>query len=194
MSFRPKSYGEQLRELVREYRAAGEPWPADSKQLASWMIKKKKWHPTRKNAIDLLAPQVSRAMAEDFFTDPQDRRVRRMHAVRESVELDDGTHRQHSIWVEMDDPATSREQMQNAFQHRRGQVLGDCRQLKTDVDSYNDNNNPGPTVEMLWDFTDDLLEMEQSTEYDPSELDDEDRQDRNRDRVAPQPGQGSPLR
>ena len=54
----------------------------------------------------------------------------------------------------------------SAQQRRRG-VLGDCKQLKTDVDSYNDNNAHGAHIQMSFDFEPDLKELEQDTEYNP---------------------------
>ncbi len=50
--------------------------------------------------------------------------------------------------------------MEIAFQQRRQQIVGDCRQLKTDADSFNDNSNPGSPIQMIFDFTDDLAELE----------------------------------
>ena len=50
--------------------------------------------------------------------------------------------------------------MEMAFKQRRQQIVGDCWQLKSDVDSYNDNATPTPRVELLFDFTDDMEEME----------------------------------
>ncbi len=180
MGIRAKSYSEQLRDLIQEYRDAGQPWPTDRNTIAGWLIRHKKWEPHRRSAIDVLAPQLSRAMREEIFEDPQGRLVRKKHAVRESVEQEDGTFKQLTIWVDMDDPNTDTTQMKNALQLRRGQVLGDCSRLKTDMDSYNDNFNKGPAVDMLFDFTDDLAELEQSSEYPtaPPEEDDE-----NEDRI-----------
>lgn len=53
-----------------------------------------------------------------------------------------------------------RRHMEIAFQQRRHQIVGDCRQLKVDVDSYNDNTNPGGAIQMIFDFTQDLAELE----------------------------------
>ncbi len=50
--------------------------------------------------------------------------------------------------------------MQTAFQQRRQQIVGDCRQLKTDVDSYNENANPDTSIQMVFDFRQDLTELE----------------------------------
>ena len=50
--------------------------------------------------------------------------------------------------------------MATAFQQRRQQILGDCRQLKIDVDSYNENRWPDEPIQMIFDFTLDLAELE----------------------------------
>ena len=50
--------------------------------------------------------------------------------------------------------------MQIAFQQRRQQIVGDCRQLKTDVDSFNDNRSKDKPIPMIFNFTYDLMELE----------------------------------
>jgi len=47
-----------------------------------------------------------------------------------------------------------------AFQQRRQQIVGDCAQLKRDVDSYNDNRSKTEPIQMVFDFTQDLVEIE----------------------------------
>jgi len=49
--------------------------------------------------------------------------------------------------------------MEVAFQQRRHQIVADCKQLRTDVDSYNENANPGEPIQMIFDFTYDLAEI-----------------------------------
>ena len=46
-----------------------------------------------------------------------------------------------------------------AFRQRRKQVVDDCRNLKLDVDSYNENRKPNTQIPMSFDFTQDLAEM-----------------------------------
>ena len=102
-------------------------------------------------------------MREEYFTDIQGRRVRKKHAIREIQDIGDGKHKQLTFWVDIEDAEPK--EMQAAFQQRRMQVLGDCRQLKTDVDSYNDNNKYNDSIQMYFDFTEDLIELEQPVEY-----------------------------
>jgi len=52
------------------------------------------------------------------------------------------------------------EHMEVAFQQRRHQMVANCLQLKNDVDSYNENRKPTSPIQMIFDFTDDLTELE----------------------------------
>jgi len=47
-----------------------------------------------------------------------------------------------------------REHMQKAFTQRRNQIIGDCFQLKVDVDVYNDLNQDQPAIQLVLDFSD----------------------------------------
>jgi hypothetical protein len=52
------------------------------------------------------------------------------------------------------------EHMEIAFKQRREQIVADCSQLKIDVDSYNENRKPASPIQMVFDFTDDLIELD----------------------------------
>ena len=70
-----------------------------------------------------------------------------------------------ALW---DDIRTApREHMAIAFQQRRQQIVGDCGQLKADVDSYNENKIPQAPIKMVFDFTEDLMEIEARLEVAP---------------------------
>jgi hypothetical protein len=99
--------------------------------------------------VTQLAEQLSRAMREEYIVDEQGRTVRAKHAAR---------YKQSVLWEDI--RTAPREHMEIAFQQRRQQIVGDCRQLKTDADSFNDNSNPGLPIQMVFDFTDDLAELE----------------------------------
>jgi len=159
-----KAQGRQ--DIVNAYRESGEPWPTDSKTIAAWAIRKKLWEMPRRSAIDVCAREISEGMREEMFTDPQGRRVRKKHALRITEERPDGKHIQKYLWLDIEDDAEKRDEIHEAFQQRRAGVFTDCRHLKTDVDSYNENGNPGDPIPMLWDFTDDLAEYEMDEYYD----------------------------
>jgi hypothetical protein len=53
-----------------------------------------------------------------------------------------------------------REHMERAFTQRRNQVIGDCLQLKVDVDVYSEINSDQPPLPLILDFTDDVKERQ----------------------------------
>ena len=106
---------------------------------------------------------VSQALRTDFITDPQGRKVRRKHAAKNKHKTPTGEYVQITFWADIED--ASKEHMQTSFQQRRMQILGDCHQMKTDVDSYNENYNPGEQLEFSYNFEVDLEELSQPSEY-----------------------------
>lgn len=147
----PRSLNEQLQRIVSQYIQAGEQWPATSHQIAAYAIKNKLWEAQGATVIDLCAGELARAMREEYIRDPQGRVVRAKHAARVAGE-------QMVLWADI--RTATREHMVIALQQRRHQIVGDCRQLKADADSYNENNNPGKPIQMVLDFTEDVAELE----------------------------------
>jgi len=142
------TYVEQLQALVSAYIKSGQQWPASAREIAGWAVRERRWTPQPAALITQCADQLSRAMREEYITDPQGRVVRAKHAARAE---------QTVIW---DDIRTaSKEHMEIAFQQRRQQIVGDCRQLRTDVDSFNQNRAPEQPIQMVFDFTRDLEEL-----------------------------------
>jgi len=92
-------------------------------------------------------------MREEYVTDPQGRRVRAKH-----VAIIEQNGEQMAFWADIRN--APREHMQLSFQQRRHQIVGDCRQLKADVDSFNDNSTKEEPINMVFDFTLDLAELE----------------------------------
>ena len=106
--------------------------------------------------------RIATAMREEHFTDPQGRSVRKKRPFRAEGLLE-GSEDQGFLWVDMQE--AKHEEAEMAFQYGRKLNLDSCRQLKVGVDSYNDNNSHRAYVEMSFDFTDDLLELDQPSEY-----------------------------
>ena len=152
------TYHEKLQAIAASYQKAGERWPASSKDIAAWAIKNGLWSPQPSSIISQCANQISEALRDEYITDPQGRRVRAKHVARI---LDHG--KQERLWADI--RTAPREHMQLAFQQRRHQIVGDCKQLKLDVDSYNDNSNSENPIQMIFDFTADLNELEAAAKY-----------------------------
>jgi hypothetical protein len=148
------SYNDQLLDIVEQYRRAGNAWPATKRQIARWAIDNGLWHPHASALLDQFARELGRAMREEFFTDPQGRSVRAKHVAR--IKSEGG--KQESFWGDMRDG--SKPFMEIALQQRRQQIVGDCSQLKIDMDSFNQNYNSEEPIELEFDFTKDVQELE----------------------------------
>lgn len=138
--------------LANEYRNLGKPWPATALTIVQWALKSGRLEPDGEGLIAFLSHQMSRALREEFESDPQGRRVRAKHAVKLKI---DGEQR--SLWG---DAGAGRDFMELAFRQRRQQIVGDCFQLKKDLDSYNDNHNSGEPLQLELGFANDVAERE----------------------------------
>lgn len=147
------NYTKQLQDIVTKYIAAGQPWPAEKRTIGAWAYHSGLWKAHPSKLIDLCADEIAGAMREEYFTDRQGRRVRAKHAAR----VTDREGKQTTIWG---DRTLGREFMAVSFQNRRNHILGECHQLKTDVDSFNENDNTGEQIPMVFDFTLDLEELD----------------------------------
>jgi len=142
-----------VQRLLEEWELTGGTWPVDPAEFAEWAVRTKRWSATYDASVRLCAEQFSRAMREEYATDPKGRRIRTKHAVREKR-----AQGQYVLWYNL--ATAPREKMMRAFQQRRDQIVGDCRQLKNDVDSYNDAHPESEPVQLILDFTLDMAELE----------------------------------
>ena len=156
-----RPYSEQLLEVASLYLAQGGTEPIDLNELAQFAINNRHWNQPGSKLLQLCKREFARAFREQYHTDPQGRAVRTFHAAKTKNE----SGQQMVFWADV--RIASHDHMAAAFQQRRNQIVGDCRQLKTDVDSYNDNNTERKLIQMVFDFTEDLVEMEQPTTYRP---------------------------
>ena len=141
-------YNTQMKRLIQRYLDEGGDWPATTRDIAEWAIDNGHWQPQR-TATQQCAAEIAKALREVYSVDPQGRTVRTNHAVRT---------KQGVLWHDMQ--TASPEHMRMAFQQRRRGIEGDCKQLKTDVESFNENHNTDPAIQMSFDFTEDLAELE----------------------------------
>ncbi|MCL4242066.1 MAG: hypothetical protein KJ048_12005 [Dehalococcoidia bacterium] len=145
---------ERIQAVVEAYRKAGEPWPASTVQMATWALNKGLWKPYVDSVIRVVAEEFSRALREEYAVDPQGRTIRSKHVAR--VKQRDGE--KLYLWDDM--RTAPRDFMNMAFKDRRRAIVGDCRQLNTDVTSYNDNWNHGEPIQLSLNFTDDVAELD----------------------------------
>ena len=147
------SYAEQLQSIVGKYRKAGKSWPATAREIAAWAIRRGLWRPQSSSLVNRCTQELAQAMREEYVVDRQGRTVRAKHAAR--IRRDG---EQITLWADI--RTAGRKHMEIAFQQRRQIIVGECRQLKADVDSYNDNASRSDPIQMIFDFTFDLEESE----------------------------------
>lgn len=165
VSIQPRKITDQMMDIVRLYVESGGEEPIDLGKLSKFAIENGHW--SRGNTDDLRAQlckrQFSRAFREQHHRDPQERYVRTFHATNSKAA--DG--KQTTFWGDVRTAAP--DHMEVAFQQRRSQIVGDCTQLKNDVDSFNDNNSYGAYFQLELNFTDDAAERLQPTKYQPAQ-------------------------
>jgi len=144
---------EQNQKIVTRYREAGQPWPASSLDIARWAIAKRLWeiHPAK--IVRQCADQIADAMRQEYITDPQGRRVRVKHVAPYNEEGQTSFK-----WDDM--RSATHLHMQTSFAYKRQLIVSDCWQLKLEIDSYNENFNKAKPIQSIFDFSDDLAELE----------------------------------
>ena len=149
------TYAEQMQGIWRQYEGAGMPVPATTREVADWAIRQGLWKPKPADVISQCAEDLSRSLREEYRTDKYGRRYRAKHAVRVSE-----GGKQLSMWADID--TAPRNHMVKAFAQRRKQIVGDCHQLKTDVDYYNEANSTNEPIQVILDFTQDVEEIQET--------------------------------
>jgi hypothetical protein len=147
------TFSEQTDQIYTAYEDDGQPTPASAREVAAWAIKRGLLKPPPADIVDICAEMLSRGWREVYRTDRQGRRYRAKHAVRM---LRGGV--QLTLWADIE--TAPRSHMEMAFAQRRQQVVGDCIQLKRDVDAYNDAHADDAKLQLILDFTYDVEEAE----------------------------------
>src|SRR5262245_56326865 len=131
MRARQKTRADHLRELLDDYIEARGGGPVDLADVYAWARRQGRGEVPPASLLRQFKQEVARAAREEYYTDPQGRRVRRKHAV---VLAREGG-RQLSLWADI--ATAPPEHMRVALEQRRRGVLGGLARLKADVDSYN---------------------------------------------------------
>lgn len=142
----PSSATEHYQWLIRQYKDAGQPWPASMRAISKWAIDSGTYSP-KFDRYTSLAQKLSNAARLDMTTDPQGRKVRKLHAIPESqiedenviaaIDEPSASGRPRYFWKELEEVTPP--EMHASLSLRRSHAKGECRQIKTDMDSFNDN-------------------------------------------------------
>jgi hypothetical protein len=155
IKIRKKTFKEFCQDIYNDFLAETGKVEMDFTEVAKWAIKNGRWDkPFHYDAIRQCAHALAQAARDEYYTDPQGRRVRVKHAAH---------YKQGWLWSDI--KAAKPAHMRLSLQQRRLSVLGDCKQLKTDLDSYNDNNIHGAQIQMSFNFEEDLKELSMPAKY-----------------------------
>src|SRR6266700_2180163 len=145
---------EKLQKAWHLYDGDQEHQPTSARQAVEWAVAEGLLELPQIDPYDVLAGDMADALRAEIQTDDKGRRYRVNHAVRVTK---GGV--QYTFWGALGFAPHSH--MERAFAQRREQIVGDCLQLKTDVDVYNDmNRGKQPAIQLVLDFTDDVAERE----------------------------------
>ncbi len=122
--------------------------PFDLHEVYRWVRDNKLWFPPLDLAERKFIEEVSQDLREEYITDETGERVRFYHAVTRG--------RQGTLWANL---ATGpKDHLIEGFAQRRKQSLGDCRQLKSDIEYCNRNRFADSPIQMSFNFDADLAE------------------------------------
>ena len=129
--------------------------PTSAREAVEWAVEEGLLELPETDPYDVLAGQVSQALRSEYATDEKGRKYRVNHAVRVTK-----SGVQYSFWGTI--TRSSHDFMERTFAQRRELIIGECVQLKIDVDVYNDlAEGKKPPIQMVLDFTEDVEEREQ---------------------------------
>lgn len=150
-------YHNAVRDYIERYkREVRHDGLLDTHEVAGWAYSKGLHKPSAKAIIDILAAEIAQVLREEYRVDRKGRRYRAKHAAKTKV-----GNKTLSLWADLDDPNAPHEHFVRSFGQRRQQIVGDCFQLRTDADVYNDARKPAEPVNIVLDFTLDVEEMQQ---------------------------------
>lgn len=150
------AYANQVKAYLERYQAeVGGDGLIDPHEVASWAYRNGLHKPNLKTVIDAIAADISQAFREEYRTGERGQRYRAKHAVRSKQ-----GGKTLSLWADIDDERAPREHFVRSFAQRRQQIVGDCFQLKTDVDVYNAKDPSQVPIQVPLDFTYDVEELQ----------------------------------
>jgi hypothetical protein len=150
------AYSNQIKTYIDRYKKeVNNDGLIDAHDLAMWAYENGLHKPNVKTIIDAIAADIAQVFREEYRTDRVGRRYRAKHAATTK-----SGNKTLSLWGDIDDPNAPHEHFVKSFGQRRQQIVGDCYQLKTDADHYNDARKPNEAIQIVLDFTLDVEELQ----------------------------------
>lgn len=136
--------------MIKQFEVEHQRKPFDLHEVYEWATSKGLWFPPLDLAEKRFVEEVAHALREEYITAEDGSKVRYYHAVTQG--------RQGTLWGNLD--TAPKAHLSEGFKQRRQQSLGDCRQLKTDVDYCNKKRFQAEPIPMSFNFDLDLAEEE----------------------------------
>jgi len=150
---------ERLQKAWHYFDDGREHVPSSTRQACEWAVAAGLISLPEIDPYDVLAEEMAQALRSEYRTDSQGRRYRVNHAVRATK-----SGVQHTFWGVMG--FATHEHMEKAFAQRREQIVGDCFQLKTDVDVYNTlRDKKDAPIQLVLGFDEDVAEREEQRRF-----------------------------
>ncbi|TDR38377.1 hypothetical protein DFR29_12149 [Tahibacter aquaticus] len=150
-------YTNAVKEYVERYQAEmGGDGLLDPHAVAEWAYRNGLHKPNIKTVIDAIASDIAQVFREEYRVDRHGRRYRAKHAAPQKR-----GNQTLSLWADLDDPNAPHAHFVKSFGQRRLQIVGDCVQLTTDVNVYNEKRCPADPIQIPLDFTLDVMELQQ---------------------------------
>jgi len=150
-------YSNAVKDYVERYKSeVGSDSLLDPHAVAEWAYRNGLHKPSVKTVVDAIAADIAQVFREEYRVDRHGRRYRAKHATTHKR-----GNRTLSLWADLDDPDAPHTHFVKSFAQRRQQIVGDCLQLKTDVDVYNEKRNLDNLIQLPLDFTMDVIELQQ---------------------------------
>jgi len=158
MAGRGDGYNEKMQALADRYFDETSKESATTRELAMWAIQLRMWEAPPDLVLKKCQEDFAKALREQYIEDAQGRPVRAKHAAR----VRRGDEQLH-LWSDI--RYAPHQHMQIAFQQRREHIVSECRQLKRDVDYYNNERPEKTEIQLVFDFTEDVEEGEFSSDF-----------------------------
>lgn len=133
-----RKHARQMEYLIEQWKA-GHPeedgGPIEPHRIAPWALKRGLWVRPPMSPEEILRRELAKFLKNEYITDPQNRNVRKNHAVIIEVKTQEGVKRRSRWYTLYEAPP---KHMQASLQLRRRAALADVVQLELDFNSYND--------------------------------------------------------
>ncbi|MFT9331918.1 MAG: hypothetical protein ABF533_07830 [Acetobacter persici] len=146
-------YSEQMQAIFERYRATVSSDPVSLDEVAAWALNEGLFRPSPRDVAKLCRDALADSLRQEKRIDAKGRKYRAKHSVRTWIK-----GQQLSLWADIDN--APRDFMKKSFAQRRQSIVGDCFQIKQDVDHFNDERQDEEPIQIILDFTEDVAEME----------------------------------